>query len=242
MGAYTQTNGSSMPVSTGGKGTSMSMPAAWNHPSQQSGFGNDYGGGPITPQQRALWANRPQQVGPDRLDTPANIQAVNAAVQTGQSLPSTGGKGTSQAVGSTVGSMQPVAQMPPQQNYAYQQQPAWMSALASILQRQQPAFQYQAPNYAQMQQQALPQGWPTPPPMYTPPPPPAAAPPQDTERRMAEMQARINQLTEQQARPHDPAGSNLFAGNARGGRIKRKTGERAKPNIVEQALAVTRRK
>ena len=148
----------------------------------------------------------------------------------GASMPvSTGGKGTS------------ASQYP---GYANYNQMPWLNILSGILQqRQQPAFQYQAPNYAQMQQQALPQGWPTPPPMYTPPPPPpAAAPSQDTERRMAEMQARINQLTEQQARPHDPAGSNLFAGNARGGRIKRKTSGRAKPNIVEQALAVTRRK
>ena len=148
---------------------------------------------------------------------------MGAYTQTnGSSMPvSTGGKGTS------------ASQYP---GYANYNQMPWLNILSGILQqRQQPAFQYQAPNYAQMQQQALPQGWPTPPPMYTPPPPPpAAAPSQDTERRMAEMQARINQLTEQQARPYDPGQMT----QARGGRIKKK----AKSDIVEQALAVTRRK
>lgn len=217
MGVYTQTNGASMPVSTGGKGTSMSMPTAWNHPAaSQSGFGDDYGGRQVAqppqadPNAQAAFSRfrnditNPRDVAAQMGITPpppdptaqagAQQQQQQWQQQQGAMPPSTGGKGTNQAVGAgptqtgaPVGpEARPISQMvmrpenmrqQPPQNYAYQQQPAWLNALAAIFQRpQQPAFRYQAQTYDQMRQQALPLGWQTSP-VYTPPPPPVTAPP-----------------------------------------------------------------
>ena len=163
----------------------------------QQGFGDDTSAPPDTPERRALWARiqaQPQQ-GPDRLDTDAERAQVQASMN--QPLrASAGGKGTNQAVGGMRGytppppnyrNQAPVYGGPnsgaPGQSgmaprYAYQQQPAWMSALQSIFQpRQQQSFRYQAPTYAQMERRANPGGWQAPPPVWQPPPPPAAPPP-----------------------------------------------------------------
>jgi len=168
---------------------------------------------------------------------------------------STGGKGTNQAVGATAGGRQPITindlppdiqarvnidrrlpspatppQPAPQQNYAYQQQPAWLSALASIFQpRQQPAFRYQAPTYAQMQQQANPNGWQAPPPVYVapPPPPPAASQPAPTTQPNV------------QASVYDPG--YYAAGRATGGRIEHRESAHFPHDVVERALAFLRR-
>jgi len=87
----------------------------------------------------------------------------------GSTSVSTGGKGTSMSVG------------PMYPGYTGYQQSPWLGILSGLLQRQQmqqqPAFRYQAPTYAQMQQQANPNGWQAPPPVYVPPPPVAAPPP-----------------------------------------------------------------
>lgn len=223
MGSYTQTNGGSTPVSTGGKGTSMSLPPAWAHNAPRAGFGDDYG-------------NSPRPTSPT-YDPTGGGPAATSLPQGYQPLPSQGGKGSSQ----TVGGMSPPPDVAARYGGSQQQ---ILTALRSLFQprQQQPSYQYQAPTYAQMQQQALPQGWQSP--QAPPTPPPAApAPAADTERRMAEMQARINQLTEQRSQVYDPIAMGLSGHTvATGGRIKRKTGGKVKSNIVERALAATRRK
>ena len=132
----------------------------------------------------------------------------------GASMPvSTGGKGTS------------ASQYP---GYANYQPSPWQGILAGILQRQQQqqAYRYQAPSYAQMRQQALPQGWQAAP-VYTPPPPPTP-PPTDTA-------ARMNQMAEQKNQIYDPIALGLSGHTmARGGRAHYRHGGAAKPTEAQK--------
>lgn len=140
---------------------------------------------------------------------------MGAYTQTyGSSTPvSTGGKGTS------------TPQYPGYTNYG---QSPWLGLLAAALQKpQQPVYQYQAPTYGQMRQQALPQGWQPPPPVYTPPatPTPAPAP---AAMEPSPVQPQI----------YDPGF--YAAGRASGGRIE-EVDRRKMDDHVNRAIALIRR-